>query len=317
MELLIAIFVLAAVGAIYLLTSESGTAKTGTNKLSDPEIRQLLVARYKSYVTSGDDHENLPIRLAEEFGVSIRGVVAALSRERIYKDVAGYMSRELEAGIRSVDGFHSSLQFMGCNGMTGIAIDKKQHKICLLKHEIDTIKAQIISYDELLSIELFKGIELRLVVNDDTAPLHDIAFLTMTSKQDDESISAAKLNARHWYATLQVIVKNNNARSSASLNAQAKAVVAVGSRQKSQGKNKKRSVEMSAAGVGENLSKDSDQHTPGQMRSAESGNDAVGLGSSESAIPTDGKECPNCAEIVKTKARQCRFCGHSFAVGSP
>ena len=29
----------------------------------------------------------------------------------------------------------------------------------------------------------------------------------------------------------------------------------------------------------------------------------------------DSKECPNCAETVKAKARQCRFCGYSFEIG--
>jgi hypothetical protein len=29
--------------------------------------------------------------------------------------------------------------------------------------------------------------------------------------------------------------------------------------------------------------------------------------------PTDSKLCPDCAELVRTQARKCRFCGYEFA----
>ncbi|MBI4489031.1 MAG: zinc ribbon domain-containing protein [Deltaproteobacteria bacterium] len=61
------------------------------------------------------------------------------------------------------------------------------------------------------------------------------------------------------------------------------------------------------AQVAERLQKVLDEvHRGIQLRSKE-------MTSSATPLRTDEKECPMCAEIIKAKAKVCRFCGHRFA----
>jgi len=153
--------------------------------------------------------------------------------------------------IKTIPDFLPSQEVMGTDGLSGIAVDINQSKICLIKNST-MITKRVIGYRDIISVELFedgdsisktsrtsqiggalvggvllggagvllggltgskrtsskiKTIDLRILVNDPVAPLHDIKFLNFESKKDSFSYKNAINSARHWHGVLEVLIK--------------------------------------------------------------------------------------------------------------
>ncbi len=52
-----------------------------------------------------------------------------------------------------------------------------------------------------------KRIDLRLIVNDTNAPLHDVAFMNTESKKDGIIYTQANKQARRWHGIVEVLIK--------------------------------------------------------------------------------------------------------------
>lgn len=55
-----------------------------------------------------------------------------------------------------------------------------------------------------------KNISLRLVINDDHDPTHDVSFLEFQSKRGDSEHQASMHQARHWYALVATLIKQTD-----------------------------------------------------------------------------------------------------------
>jgi hypothetical protein len=56
-----------------------------------------------------------------------------------------------------------------------------------------------------------KCIDLRLIVNDTNAPLHDVAFMNVEDKKDGFYYTQAIQQARRWHGIVEVLIKRANA----------------------------------------------------------------------------------------------------------
>lgn len=61
-----------------------------------------------------------------------------------------------------------------------------------------------------------KRVNLRLVVNDTTAPLHDVTFVNLECKKDSIIYKQAMAEARRWHGIIEVLIRRANAHDQAS-----------------------------------------------------------------------------------------------------
>jgi len=162
----------------------------------------------------------------------------------------------METIVKSLQDFTPTQQVMGVDGKSGIAVDELRKKVCLITNNDNTVSQRIISYCDILSVELFedgtsvtktvrssqvggavvgglilggvgavigglsgktetsgkiKRIDLRLIVNDTKAPLHDITFMDMEYKKDGFLYKLSINQARLWHGIIEVLIKRADA----------------------------------------------------------------------------------------------------------
>ena len=162
----------------------------------------------------------------------------------------------MKSSVNSLQDFTPTQQVMGVDGKSGLAVDEPNKKVCLITNNGTTVSQRIISYYDILSVELFedttsitktvrssqiggavvggiifggvgavvgglsgkiktsgkiKRIDLRLIVNDTKAPLHDIAFLDVEVKKDGFLYNLAIQAARLWHGIIEVLIKRADA----------------------------------------------------------------------------------------------------------
>lgn len=61
-----------------------------------------------------------------------------------------------------------------------------------------------------------KRIDLRLIVNDTEAPLHDVAFMNVENKRDSILYTQAIQQARHWHGIVEVLIRRADAENNTS-----------------------------------------------------------------------------------------------------
>lgn len=160
--------------------------------------------------------------------------------------------QEMESSLVSRNDFNASQKFMGVDGRSGIAIDEAKKIICLITNINSSVHQRIISYTDIISVELFEDgnsitktsrtsqaggllvgglllggvgaivgglsgktkttekiqkIDLRLIVNDVSQPLHDIAFMNVEGNKGGIIHNFALQNARHWHGVIEVLIK--------------------------------------------------------------------------------------------------------------
>lgn len=167
--------------------------------------------------------------------------------------------KDMEEKLRWLDGFSATQQIMSLNGNSGIAIDERSKKVCLIQRTKGNFKLDVVSYSDILSSEIFEDgktitktsrssqlggtilgglalggvgaiigglsgdttsskkvehIQLRIVVNRPSNPIHDITIyygvMEMISGYD-----AAMRKARHWHGLLEIIIKQADAEDTA------------------------------------------------------------------------------------------------------
>lgn len=164
--------------------------------------------------------------------------------------------KDMEARLNSLPDFSPTQQVTGCDGNSGLAVDEPRKKICLITNNGAALSERIISYKDILSVELFedgtsitktvrssqiggaivgglvlggvgaiigaltgktetsgkiKRIDLRLIVNDTKAPLHDVAFMNVKGKKDGMIYTQAIQQARRWHGIIEVLIKRADA----------------------------------------------------------------------------------------------------------
>lgn len=67
---------------------------------------------------------------------------------------------------------------------------------------------------QLLRSGKIKRVDLRLIVNDTKAPLHDVAFMNVEGKKDGIIYTQAIQQARRWHGIVEVLIKRANAEES-------------------------------------------------------------------------------------------------------
>lgn len=160
--------------------------------------------------------------------------------------------QEMESKLKSLPDFNPTQQVMGCDGNSGLAVDEKRKKICLITNNGASVSQRVIYYKDIFSVELFedgtsvtktvrssqiggavvgglllggvgalvgglsgktetsgkiKRIDLRLIVNDTNAPLHDVAFMNVEGKKDGIIYTQAIQVARRWHGIVEVLIK--------------------------------------------------------------------------------------------------------------
>ncbi len=164
--------------------------------------------------------------------------------------------KEMESKLKSLPDFNLTQQIMGCDGSSGLAVDEKRQKVCLITNNRASVSQRIISYKDIFSVELFedgnsvtktvrssqiggavvgglllggvgavigglsgktetsgkiKRIDLRLIVNDMSAPLHDVAFMNVEEKKDGIIYTHAIQVARRWHGIVEVLIRRADA----------------------------------------------------------------------------------------------------------
>ena len=162
----------------------------------------------------------------------------------------------MESNVKLLPDFSPTQQVMGCDGTSGLAIDEPRRKLCLIAHSGVAVTRRIISYKDIVSVELFedgtsitktvrssqiggailgglllggvgaiigglsgrtetsgkvKHIDLRLIVNDTNAPLHDVAFMNTEGNKGGFTYTQAIHLARHWHGIVEVLIKRADA----------------------------------------------------------------------------------------------------------
>ncbi len=164
--------------------------------------------------------------------------------------------KDMESRLNALPDFSPTQQVMGCDGNSGLAVDEPRKRICLIINSGAGISERIISYKDILSVELFedgtsitktvrssqiggavvgglvlggvgaiigglsgktetsgkiKRVDLRLIVNDTKAPLHDVAFMNVEGKKDGIIYTQAIQQARRWHGIVEVLIKRADA----------------------------------------------------------------------------------------------------------
>lgn len=165
-------------------------------------------------------------------------------------------TKEMESKLKSLPDFNPTQQIMGCDGNSGLAVDERRKKLCLITNNGTSVSQRIVYYKDILSVELFedgtsvtktvrssqiggavvgglllggvgalvgslsgktktsgkiKRIDLRLIVNDTSTPLHDVAFMNVEGKKDGIIYTQAIQVARRWHGIVEVLIKRANA----------------------------------------------------------------------------------------------------------
>lgn len=180
-------------------------------------------------------------------------IIAAIA---VLNKVAGSKKKDMESRLNALPDFSPTQQVIGCDGASGLAIDEPRKKVCLIINNSTGISERILSYKDLISVELFengtsvtktvrssqiggaviggvllggvgavigglsgktktsekiKRVDLRLIVNDTKAPLHDVTFMNIESKKDGLIHSVSIQQARHWHGIVEVLIKSADA----------------------------------------------------------------------------------------------------------
>lgn len=160
--------------------------------------------------------------------------------------------QEMESKLKSLRDFNSTQKVIGCDGNSGLAVDEKRKKICLITNNGASVSQRVVYYKDIFSVELFedgtsvtktvrssqiggaavggllfggvgalvgglcgktetsekiKRIDLRLIVNDTNAPLHDVTFMNVEGKKDGIIYTQAIQVARRWHGIVEVLIK--------------------------------------------------------------------------------------------------------------
>jgi hypothetical protein len=110
--------------------------------------------------------------LAEEYGMTVRGVIASLAKEDAYVSdtPAGipYKIRAMEKVLNDLKKFTATRRHFGSNGASGVAIDDTTGSVCLLHIEQRNATHRIVSYRDIISTEVVEdGVTLTQTTQSD------------------------------------------------------------------------------------------------------------------------------------------------------
>ncbi|MDD2556085.1 MAG: hypothetical protein PHV50_06440 [Syntrophaceticus sp.] len=131
-----------------------------------------------------------------------------------------HRKKALTEELNDLVGFAVSQSYIGEDGNSAIAIDSVNKKICLLKLYEDRVKTTIISYQDLISAQIFinyseaagtsvkqaSNIRLRIVISDSSEPVHVVCFFAGECKTDSLTYRHALEQAEYWKGLLSVLI---------------------------------------------------------------------------------------------------------------
>jgi hypothetical protein len=64
--------------------------------------------------------------------------------------------QEMESKLKSLRDFNSTQKVIGCDGNSGLAVDEKRKKICLITNNGASVSQRVVYYKDIFSVELFE-----------------------------------------------------------------------------------------------------------------------------------------------------------------
>ncbi|MFA7242804.1 MAG: SHOCT domain-containing protein [Sulfuricellaceae bacterium] len=64
--------------------------------------------------------------------------------------------KAMEAYLLGIPGFSATQKVIGNDGATGLAIDERRRKVCLIDHRQQSVSCRVVTYKDLLSSEIFE-----------------------------------------------------------------------------------------------------------------------------------------------------------------